>query len=134
MFIEFRYKLLTFDDHKWEEFVNKWNLKNTTENQMCSAHTEDYLICITGESLKTILKQYSIRGIEKYIIDEPTDFVILTISHKIEMKRMLYFLDDFFNIIGNAEELKVVVHAKDIGETIHPDWLVKKMIENLGNS
>lgn len=131
MFLEFRYESITFKDYKWEELVNKWKLNVTTDydTKICTSHTDDYLICITGESLETIIDIYRREGneIEKRKVDEPTNYVVLTINSKIEMEQMLLFLKDFLNIIDDTEDMGIFI-LDEIGETIHPKWLVDKAV------
>lgn len=127
MFLEFRYESLTFKDNKWEELADKWKLDIITDRdtETCTAYTDDYLVWITGESLDIILNRYRNEGekIEKRNVDEPTNYVVLTINSKIEMKIMLTFLRDFLNIIDNTEDMGIFI-LYEIGETPHPKWLI----------
>lgn len=133
LFLELIFDGLTFNEDKWEKLIDKWKLNIVTDRntKRCSAHNDDYSVCITGESEEILFDEHRKEDpeIEKFKLDKPINRVILTISHKIETKTMLYFLNDLMNAICETDYIDIAIHTNDIKSIIHPKWLIDRMVD-----
>ncbi len=118
----------------WKDFVNKWKLKILTDDitKNCAAYNENCTICITGVSNFHLTDDFKKEDplIERADIDQPSDNISLIMNDKIETKTMLSFLNDFNNLIEYVDDIDFNIHKNEIKNIIHPDWILKKMMQD----